>query len=161
MPSEDIRNIKIILNITINHSQTDMGFVFHSRLCVILFLLVRMGVERGWQRPLDFENWYFTINFLVEKCFSLSFGMGKMNFYHFFPPGRILLSTPGKIHHWPPDGKILPTPHYQCVYCSQWLQCLTFDGMCTEQLYSLLPLPNCPTVMAKVAFIKILHNHHN
>jgi len=36
----------------------------------------------------------FGIDFLVEKCFSLSFGVGKMKFHHCF-------STP---------GKILPTP---------------------------------------------------
>jgi len=38
-----------------------------------------MGVGRGLYL-LDFETWYFYINFLVEKRFSVSFETVKWNF---------------------------------------------------------------------------------
>ena len=45
--------------------------------------------------PLDFEIWYFAINALVEKCFSLNFGIGKTTFHHCPPPVlEKILSTP-------------------------------------------------------------------
>jgi len=31
-------------------------------------------------RPLDFEIWYFPVNFLVEKCLSVSFKLVKVSF---------------------------------------------------------------------------------
>ena len=42
----------------------------------------------------------------------------------------------------------------------QWLQRLTFDVNCVEQLYSAQPLPCCVTVTINVPFIKILRHSH-
>jgi len=39
------------LNITIEHSQTEMGLVFHCRLWVLLFLRYsETNEQRGWYR---------------------------------------------------------------------------------------------------------------
>jgi len=51
-------------------------------------LSVVVGVGRG-KVPLDFEIWYFAIEFLVEKCFSVGFHVGKMKFRHCCPPWKI------------------------------------------------------------------------
>ena len=42
----------------------------------------------------------------------------------------------------------------------QWLQRLTFDGNCVEQLYSVQPLPCCVTVLINVPFNKSFHHSH-
>jgi len=60
------------------------------------------GVCRGSMCPTDFEIWYFPINFLVEKCFSLGFKLEKWNFSTVSPPlEKYFWPPPVKIHHWP------------------------------------------------------------
>jgi len=55
--------------------------------------LVRRKGQGGGVSPLDCEIWCFSINVLVDECFSLSFDsklrVGKMKFYHCW-------TTPGK-----------------------------------------------------------------
>jgi len=46
------------------------------------------GVGKGGKVPTGFRNVIIAINFSVEKCFSLSFGVGKMKFHHCRPPHR-------------------------------------------------------------------------
>jgi len=48
------------------------------------------------QPPLDFEIWRIATNFLIEKCFSLSFGVGEMKYHNCCNPGKNLLDYPWK-----------------------------------------------------------------
>jgi len=70
-----------------------------------------MGIKT-WDRgatPFHFEMWHFPIAFFSKKSCFLSFERGKLNFT-LFHPGKIFLSTSGKIHCWPYPGKILLIP---------------------------------------------------
>jgi len=51
---------------------------------------MRVGKETGGKAPLDFEIWWFPINFLIEKCFSLSCQLVKRNFATVATPGKNL-----------------------------------------------------------------------
>jgi len=42
----------------------------------------------------------------------------------------------------------------------QWLQRLTFDGYCDEQLYSVHPLPSCTTTSINALFNKSVNHSH-
>jgi len=58
-----------------------------------------MGVGRGWKGleggtdPFDFEIWYFPINLLLEKCFSLTLELANWDFTT-VPPLEKILPTP-------------------------------------------------------------------
>jgi len=61
----------------------------------------RKGVTTS--RPLDFEIWYFPINFLVEKCLFVSYKLVKVNFTTVDPLlEKCVWSPPGKIQYCPP-----------------------------------------------------------
>jgi len=71
---------------------------------------VSEGGGRGENLLQDFEIWYFVINFLVEKCFTLSFGVGKMKLLPWFN---------------------LPTPKIQYVFRC-WHDVLYLNTLCTS-----------------------------
>jgi len=63
----------------------------------------------GWLwPPLYFEILHFSIRFCQKRLFCLC-RVGKIKLYHFWPPGKIFLATPGKICFCPLLGKSLPT----------------------------------------------------
>jgi len=70
------------------------------------------GRRKGgpWPRPQGFQIWYFSISFLVEKCFLLVSNWAKWNFITVPPPQKCFWPPPGKIHYWPLRKQILPTP---------------------------------------------------
>ena len=69
-------------------------------------------MSAGQSFSLDFECWHFAITLFVEKCFLLSFGVGKMKLHHCLPPPwkKSFWPPPVKIHCCSPPGKMLPTP---------------------------------------------------
>jgi len=61
--------------------------------------------------PLYLGIWYFAIKLLVEECFSLRFGVGKLKFHHCWPPlEKSFWPPPGKFHYCPPWKKIFAAP---------------------------------------------------
>ena len=79
-----------------NLSQSVVNLEIPLWWCVVLS---SMGIGKEGKMvscSMDFEIWYFVVNFSAEKYFSLSFRVGKMKFHHFCPPGKILLSPSGK-----------------------------------------------------------------
>ena len=87
-----------------NLSQSVVNLEIPLWWCVVLS---SMGIGREGKMvscSMDFEIWYFVVNFSAEKYFSLSFRVGKMKFHHFCPPGKILFVTFWK-NHYCPHGK--------------------------------------------------------
>jgi len=90
------------------------------RLWSLIFRYILKGMSDGHERrkgsggpwpPLGFEIWYLAVNFAVEKCFSLSVGVGKMKFHHCWSPGKYhFCHPPDKSTMGPFWKKILPTP---------------------------------------------------
>jgi len=69
------------------------------------------GRRKGVLGPLDFEIWYFAVKVTIKKCFSLSFGKGKVKFFDlWFPWKKSFWPPPENIHICPPLEKILPMP---------------------------------------------------
>jgi len=46
------------------------------------------------------------------------------------------------------------------VDAQQWIQRLTFDGYCDEQLYSVQPLSSCTTISINALFNKSVNHNH-
>jgi len=105
------------LTATINHgANVVVAFRLHlldsfARLHYLAPCMVVVK-EAGGTFLLDFEIWYFPINFLVEKLFSFQFRIGKMKFPIIVSPGKILRpplekstispleKDPSKVHAW-------------------------------------------------------------
>jgi len=70
--------------------------------------------KNGGKRLLDFEIWYFPINFSVQKCL---FWVGTRKFHHCWPLR--------KNSFWPPLARIYfcSPPHWKKSFRRPWLSC--------------------------------------
>jgi len=90
---------------------------------IFCYQVPSMGVGRGGHRgqgPLDFENWYFPINILVEKTLFFQFRVDEMKSHHcWITLEKSLWSPPEKAHYWPsPWKKSFRRPRYRVLTCS-------------------------------------------
>ena len=90
----DLLTSTIDENITFEHARahgaSEGGFTVQGFYCLYL---------------LGFLSLLFSYQLFTRKTFSPWFWVGKMKFHRCWPPGKLLLATTWKIHHWPPPLK--------------------------------------------------------